>query len=145
MPRTPGDVAASANRIMTAIDEDIASGAIPASVRSFTDLQRYTDTTVYLDRVGVLDDCPQAGRDLTTAVQDEVTRRLSDPNRRWCTAGTCRYPSHDHTTTVGPNGEDLDQPIPMLCDHCRQPVHYDENLHTYRHDNPTAPACFLIH
>jgi len=73
-----------------------------------------------------------------------VSRRLSAPGRVHCTYGACAYPRHDHTTTQGPDGGDLDEPVAMFCEHCGQPAHYDEKLRRYRHDDPATPDCFLI-
>lgn len=134
-----------ADRILAAIDDDITEGALPASVRSFTDLHRYLDANDYLQSAGVPGGVTDAAIAVVGAVQDEVTRRLSAPGRRYCTHGACAYPGHDHTTTIGPDGADLDHPIPMCCNGCGQPAHHDAKLVDYRHDDPAAPDCFLIH
>lgn len=57
---------------------------------------------------------------------------------------TCTNPQHDHTTTVDRDGLTVDAPIPMTCNDCCLPTHYDETIEAYRHDDPDAPACFLI-
>jgi hypothetical protein len=56
-------------------------------------------------------------------VQDEVTRRLQAPGRPYCTFGACAYPKHDHGTTIGPDGEDVGEPVAMRCQHCGEPAH----------------------
>lgn len=142
--RTEHAISTWAQRIVTDIDSDIKAGTLPASVRSFSDLHRYLDANDYLETAGVTYDGTQDSIDRIQAVQEEVTRRLSAPGRPWCTAGRCRYPGHDHTTMVGRDGQDLATPIPMRCDHCGQPAHYDDKLGQYRHDNPAAADCFLI-
>ncbi len=145
MSPTEPDIAGYAERIMTDIDDDIAGGALPASVRSFTDLHDYLDANDYLQAAGVPYDATPATIDVIVAVQEEVNRRLADPGRPYCTYGTCHYAKHDHTTTQGPDGQELDPPVPMRCNDCGQPAHYDEKLEDYRHDDPAAPDCFLIH
>ena len=56
----------------------------------------------------------------------------------------CTNPRHDHTTTVTRDGFDT-PPIPMLCNHCGQPTHYDETIEDYQHDARTLAAdCFLV-
>ncbi|MCW6004320.1 hypothetical protein K1W54_06955 [Micromonospora sp. CPCC 205371] len=113
-------------------------------MRTFGDLHDYVDANDYLIEARVPYDGTPATVDIIVAVQDEVTRRLSAPGRPYCTHGTCTYPRHDHTTTVGADGEDLAPPAPMGCQHCHQPALYDEKLHRYRHDDPNAADCFLI-
>lgn len=139
-----------ADEIMQMIDEDIEAGTVPGSVRSFADLHDYVDANDYTltadvpwgGDIATADD--PAGVNLVNAVTDEVTRRLAAPSRKFCTYGTCNYKEHDHTTTVDRDGNDLDTPVPMLCNDCGQPTHYDEKTHEYRHDDPNAPSCFLI-
>jgi len=145
MSPTEPDIAGYAERIMTDIDDDIAGGALPASVRSFTDLHDYLDANDYLQAAGVPYDATPATIDVVVAVPEEVNRGLADPGRPYCTYGTCHYAKHDHTTTQGPDGQELDPPVPMRCNDCGQPAHYDEKLEDYRHDDPAAPDCFLIH
>ena len=144
MPPTQPDITSYAERILADIDADIDAGVLPASVRSFTNLHTYLDANDYLQTAGVPYDATPATIDVIAEVQAEVTRRLSAPGRRWCTYGTCAYPRHEHTTTVGPDGQELDQPVPMRCNDCGRPTHYDERLGDYRHDDPAAPDCFLI-
>jgi len=138
------DVARWAAHIMAAIDDDIAAGGLPASVASLTDLHDYVDANDYLQDAGVPMPTAEGGPDAIAAVQDEVSRRLSAPDRPHCTYAACAYPKHDHTTTQGPDGADLDEPVAMRCGHCALPAHYDEKLGRYRHDDPAAPDCFLI-
>ncbi len=64
--------------------------------------------------------------------------------KAFCTYGNCDNPKHDHTTPVDARGDDLPEPVAMLCNHCRLPSHYDEDLGDYQHDNPDTPDCFLI-
>jgi len=130
--------------IMAAIDDDIAEGALPGSVACFADLHDYLDANDYLQAAGVPMPTAAGGLDTVIDVEEEVSRRLSAPGRAHCTYGACAYPRHDHTTTQGPDGGDLDEPVAMFCEHCGQPAHYDEKLGRYRHDDPAAPDCFLI-
>ncbi|MFY1673970.1 hypothetical protein ACN27G_29125 [Plantactinospora sp. WMMB334] len=139
------DVHTYADLITAEIDGDIAEGALPARVRTFGELHDYVDANDYLIAAQVPYDGTPATIDVVVAVQDEVTRRLSGPGRPYCTYGACTYPRHDHTTSIGADGEDLQAPVPMRCRHCQQPSHYDEKLHRYRHDDPSAADCFLIH
>ncbi len=143
-PTPQADINRYAEHIMAAIDDDIAEGGLPGSVACFTDLHDYVDANDYLQGAGVPMPTADGGIDTIVAVQDEVTRRLSAPGRRHCTHGACPYPRHDHTTTQGPDGAELDEPIAMRCGHCGQPAHYDDKLSRYRHDDPAAPDCFLI-
>jgi hypothetical protein len=55
----------------------------------------------------------------------------------------CTNPRHDHTTTVTRDGFDT-PPIPMLCNHCGVPTHYDETIEDYQHDR-VSDDCFLVH
>jgi hypothetical protein len=83
---TPGNtqISAWADRIMTQIDEDMASGQVPPDAASFAELHDHVDANDYLDAAGVpwgtdlpgQDDDP-AGVRIVRAVQDEVTRRLA--------------------------------------------------------------------
>lgn len=58
---------------------------------------------------------------------------------------SCRNPEHDHTTPIDEATQrDLPQPVPMFCNDCARPTHYDEAVSTYVHDDPEAPGCFLI-
>ncbi|MEV6932095.1 hypothetical protein AB0M46_47460 [Dactylosporangium sp. NPDC051485] len=145
MPATDPRVAAYAAQILTDIDDSIAEGALPASVRTFTDLHTYCDANDFLTDAGVPFDGTPTGLDLTVTVQDEVTRLLQAAGRPWCSYGTCRYPGHDHTTTQAHDGSELPEPAPMHCTDCGRPAHYDTKLGDYRHDDPAAPDCFLIH
>lgn len=138
------DVKTFADHIMAEIDGDIAAGQIPGRVRTFGELHSYLDANDYLIEAQVPYDGTRATTEVIAAVEDEVTRRLSAPGRPYCTHGSCAYPLHDHTTTIGADGEDLDRPVPMRCQHCDQPAHYDAKLHRYRHDDPQAADCFLI-
>ncbi|MEV0810949.1 hypothetical protein [Micromonospora sp. NPDC050200] len=78
-------------------------------------------------------------------MQGLVVARLRAPGRTFCTHEACTFATHDHTTTQSPDGEDLHTAAPMRCRHCGQPAHYDSRLDDYRHDDPAAPDCFLIH
>lgn len=144
MPASDPRIAGWAAQILTAIDDSIAEGVLPASVRSFTDLHDYCDANDFLIDAGVPHDTTSAAIELTVAVQDAVNALLQAPDRPWCTYGTCRYPGHDHTTTVADDGSDLDTAVAMRCSHCGQPAHYDDKLRDYRHDDPDTPDCFLI-
>jgi hypothetical protein len=135
---------AYAEHIMGAIADDVAEGVLPARVRTFADLHDYLDANDYIQDAAVPCDGTQATLEVIALVQQEVTRRLSAPSRPYCTYGTCTYPLHDHTTTIGPDGEELGQSAPMRCEHCGQPAHHDDKLRRYRHDDPNAPDCFLI-
>jgi len=55
----------------------------------------------------------------------------------------CINPDHDHTTTVDREGMEVDPPIPMRCNHCYVPTHYDEGTGWYHHDDPDDDDCFL--
>jgi hypothetical protein len=46
----------------------------------------------------------------------------------------CQNPRHDHTDEDG---------APLRCPDCDQATHYDMDAEDYRHDDPTAPPCFL--
>jgi hypothetical protein len=147
MPPTDTRIGHWADLIIAAIDDDIAEGALPASVRSFTDLHDYLDANDYLQDAGVPFDATTATTatiDLTVRVQEEVNHRLQAPGRLWCTFGACRYPKHDHTTTTGDDGAQLPEPVAMRCQHCGHAAHYDEKLRWYRHDDPAVADCFLI-
>ncbi|MGI5214836.1 hypothetical protein [Plantactinospora sp. CA-290183] len=136
-------VAFYADHIMTEINGDIAEGIVPPGVGNFADLHRYLDANDYLEDAAV----PyrnQADRDLVSAVQNEVSRRLRTPGRTFCTYRRCAFNAHDHTTTVSPNGQHLDSDVPLHCGGCGQPAHYDARLEDYRHDDPAVPDCFLI-
>jgi hypothetical protein len=143
-------VTAYADEILTMVNDDIAVGQVPANVRTFDQLHRYVDANDYLEAAGVpwssdlASDSDPAGVALTIQVQNEVTRRLNTPGRRFCTYGDCNFAGHDHTTTQGPDGGELDAPVAMFCRDCGQPTHYDEKAQDYQHDDPAAPDCFLI-
>lgn len=140
MTRTITDYA---DQIMTEIDGDIAEGVIPGSVASFADLHDYVDANDYLLNIGVPwgTDDPSGTDEIWNKVTDEITRRLSAPDRKHCTHGTCSYQQHDHEE-VDESGEG--KPKPMMCRDCHQPTHYDYKVDQYRHDNPQAAACFLV-
>ena len=144
MPAPDPRIAGWATQILTAIDDSIAEGVLPATVRSITALHDYCDANDFLTDVGVPYDATNATIELIVAVQEAVNALLRTPDRPWCTYATCRYPGHDHTTTVAGDGSDLDTAVAMRCPHCGQPAHYDDKLGDYRHDNPDAPDCFLI-
>ena len=145
MPPTAIQIGHWADLIIAAIDDDIGEGALPASVRSFTDLHDYCDANTYLQDAAVPFDATTAAHELTVSVQEEVDRRLQAPGRPWCTFGACPYPRHDHTTTTGDDdGAELPEPVAMHCQHCGHAAHYDEKVHRYRHDDPTVADCFLI-
>jgi hypothetical protein len=55
----------------------------------------------------------------------------------------CTNPRHDHTTTVDRDGMDVEPPIPMRCNHCGVPTHYDETIEDYQHDR-VSDDCFLV-
>jgi hypothetical protein len=66
----------------------------------------------------------------------------------------CTNPAHDHTTTVATVRFTLGgiyqaheitypEPVPMRCNDCGQPTHYDEGCEWYIHDDPDSEACFL--
>lgn len=134
-----------AERILAAIDDDISEGTVPAGIGSFTDLHRYLDAGDYLIAAGVPYDGTKDSIDLAVAAQGLVVASLRTPGRPFCTHGTCRFAAHDHTTSQGPDGADLNAAVPLRCRHCDQPAHYDQRLDDYRHDDPAAPDCFLIH
>jgi hypothetical protein len=57
----------------------------------------------------------------------------------------CANPRHDHTTPMDEaTGMTLPAPVPMFCNDCGLPTHYDMGVETYVHDDPAAPACFLV-
>lgn len=56
----------------------------------------------------------------------------------------CTNPEHDHITPVGPEGATLTAPIPMLCNDCNLPSHYDQRIGWYQHDDGETPDCSLI-
>ena len=144
MPGTDPRIAGWAAQILTAIDDSIAEGALPTTVRSFTELHDYCDANDFLIEAEVPYDATDATIALIVAVQDAATAALRAPGRAWCTYGTCRYPGHDHTTTQDHDGNDLHAPAPMHCPDCGQPTHYDTRLGDHRHDHPDAPTCLLI-
>lgn len=144
MSATDPRIADWAKQILTAVDDSIAEGVMPATVRSFTDLHDFCDANDFLIDAGVPYDGTEATIGLIVDVQNAVTAALRAPDRPWCTHGTCRYPGHDHTTTQADDSSDPDAPLPMRCSDCGQPAHYDTRLGNYRHDNPAAPDCFLI-
>ncbi|MCX5122013.1 hypothetical protein OG992_33150 [Micromonospora sp. NBC_00362] len=133
-----------AERIVAAIDEDISAGTVPGGIGSFVDLHRYVDANDYLIVAGVPYDGTADSIDVAVAVQGLVVASLRTPGRPFCTHGTCRFAAHDHTTSQGPDGADLDAAVPLRCRHCDQPAHYDRRLEEYRHDDPAAPDCFLV-
>ncbi|MDZ5447254.1 hypothetical protein U2F26_31870 [Micromonospora sp. 4G57] len=118
---------------------------MPSGIGSFTDLHRYLDANDYLIRADVPHNDSQTSIDLTTTVRALVIARLRTPGRAVCTHGACRFAAHEHTSTQGPDGSDLEAAVPMRCRHCGQPAHHDRCLDDYRHDNPAAADCFLIH
>ncbi|PZG15605.1 hypothetical protein C1I95_19220 [Micromonospora craterilacus] len=134
-----------ADVICAAIDDDISEGVVPPGIGSFVDLHRYLDANEYLIDASVPYDGTQASLDLTNTVQNLVVARLRTPGRRFCTYGDCAFDAHDHTTVKSPDGADLDDAVPMRCQHCGQLAHYDARLEDYRHDDPAAPDCFLVH
>lgn len=144
MPAPDPRITGWAAQILTAIDDSIAEGVLPATVRSFTDLHDHCDANDFLTEADVPHDTTRAAIERTVAVQEAVNVLLRAPDRPWCTHGTCRYPGHDHTTTVAGDGSDLDTAVAMRCSHCGEPAHYDDKLRDYRHDNPDAPDCLLI-
>jgi hypothetical protein len=142
---TDEQTSAYAEHIMTAIGETVAEGALPLSARTFAALHSYLDANDFLTDAGVPMPTDPGGVDAIAAVQAEVDRRLADPARPWCTYGACDYPRHDHTTTVDRDGMSVAEPIAMLCNDCGEPTHWDEKLAEYRHDDPQAEPCFLVH
>lgn len=66
------------------------------------------------------------------------------PTATPCTAeGTaCENRSHDHLDYVDAEGNDIEQPVPMVCRDCDAPTHYDRGTDEYRHDSPAA-TCWL--
>ena len=135
-----------ADEIMTMIDEDIANGCIPLNVRCFGELHSYVDANEYTLQAQVpwgrefeTPDDP-CGLAASIDVEAEITRRLVT-RAAFCTFGDCLYPHHDHTTTLGPDGEDLATAIGLRCEECGQPAHYCRKLRIYRHDRPEAPDC----
>lgn len=62
-------------------------------------------------------------------------------------ASECTVEAHDHFGQIeaAANGGD---PVPdsdlLVCGDCGAPMHYDYGDESYHHDNPEAPACFLI-
>lgn len=74
-------------------------------------------------------------------VNHEATYALPQP---FCTHGQCDNAQHDHTTTITPTGDMVEEPIPMMCNVCGVPTHYDYTDEAYHHDNPEAAPCFLI-
>ncbi|MET7401351.1 hypothetical protein ABZS66_48505 [Dactylosporangium sp. NPDC005572] len=131
-------IAGWADQILTPIDDSIAEGALPATVRSFTalhELRRQRST--YRRRRPVRRH--RCRLELIAALQDPVTTLLQALNRPWCAYDTCRYPGHDHTTTRSDDGSDLDTRVPKPRLHCCWRAHYDDKLGDDRHDNPDAP------
>ncbi|MFG1648374.1 hypothetical protein ACGFIE_00485 [Micromonospora sp. NPDC049275] len=133
-----------ANGIIILIDNDISEGVLPLGVGSFSDLHSYLDANDYLYAEGVPYGT-EAASEITVAVQDLVEARLRTTGRPFCTYGACTFADHDHTTLHSPDGADLPAIQPMHCQHCGRPAHYDSRLDDYRHDDPAAPDCFLIH
>src|SRR5438876_7416099 len=119
------DVAAYAATIMGFIDEAISEGAIPATVRSFTQVHSYLDANDFLQHAAVPYDGSDASVTFTAAVEQEVSRRLAASTRPYCTFGRCAYRLHVHSTLTGPDGEQLWRPEPLRCTDCRHPAHYD--------------------
>lgn len=72
-----------ADKAMTMIDADIASGQVPATVRSFSELHDYVDANEYLEDVPWGTDLP-GGNDpmyLVIEVSDEISARLAARGR----------------------------------------------------------------
>jgi hypothetical protein len=134
------EVARYAATIMGFIDEAISEGAVPATVRSFTELQSYLDANEFLEHAGVPYDGSDTTLALTVDVEQEVTRRLAAPTRPYCTFGRCVYPLHDHSTLTGPGGIELSRPDPLRCADCGHTAHYDSKLRVVRHDDPLLQA-----
>jgi hypothetical protein len=130
------EVARYAATIMGFIDEAISEGAVPATVRSFTELHSYLDANGFLEHAGVPYDGGDTTVALTVDVEEEVTRRLAAPTRPYCTFGRCVYPRHDHTAVEGPDGVLATQSGPLRCLDCGQPAHDDGKLRRLRHDDP---------
>lgn len=57
----------------------------------------------------------------------------------------CGNAAHDHRTTIDRDGMPADPPIPMLCNDCGVPTHYDSTVEDYVHDDPSHGACFLAY
>lgn len=51
-----------------------------------------------------------------------------------CSPQVCKF-NHDHYDDDG---------LPLLCNDCSGPIHYNYDAEEYEHDDPYAPACFLI-
>ncbi|MGI5213328.1 hypothetical protein [Plantactinospora sp. CA-290183] len=127
------------------IDRHIAAHTLPPGIGSVCDVVRYVDLDAYLESIAPRTDDVRFGEDAIGQIKRDITRRLQAPGRPMCTYGTCTFAGHDHTTGQGPDGRELDGPIPMRCGHCGQPAHYDSRIADYRHDDPAAADCFLIH
>jgi hypothetical protein len=135
-------IAEYANHIMGEIANDIAEGRMPANVRSFSDLHTYLDANDYTPDAGIAYTGTDENLALINDVEDEVGRRLAT-RTTYCTFGACSYRHHDHSTQTGRDGESLPAPVGATCYRCGQPSHFDYRVDAYRHDDPTAPACFL--
>lgn len=59
----------------------------------------------------------------------------------------CTNPAHDHFGQIE-HAENFGEPVPaddrLRCGDCGLELHYDRGVEDYRHDDPAAPACFLV-
>lgn len=130
MSATDPRIADWARQILTAIDDTIAEGALPATARSFTDLHDHCDANDFLTDADVPYDGTDTTIELIAAVQDAVTTLLQAPTGPRARTAPAATPGHDHTTTRADDGSDLDgsdldvnvdTPVPMHCTDCGQP------------------------
>lgn len=141
-------VAEYADRIWTLIGEDVVEGVVPPTVTTFSDLHEHVDANDYTLQVGVpwgadvaTDDDP-AGVRFTNAVEDEVSRRLTEANLH----DFCPADAHDREVDPSLTAEEQKRDADGLlaCNHCSLPAFWCERTGQYHHLDPAAPACFLI-
>lgn len=148
----PAQVIKWARAVMAEITEGIAAHWIPLGLRTFADLHSYQDANMYL-----IDAAIPWGRDCATesdpdgvrfcnAVEARVTQYLGAvaDMLAYDLALKCSNPQHAHM------GEDdgmggrcsLGYELPMTCNHCRVPLHFDDADGSYVHDE-LGHGCWL--
>ncbi len=61
-----------------------------------------------------------------------------------CDPASCATETHDHTTPVDVEGNDVDPAVPMICGDCLRPAYYDYADDQYHHNQEPERGCFLI-
>jgi len=139
-----------ADEVMTAIDDCIAEGRIPADVATYSDLHSYVDANDFLLDAGVPwgTDIPE-GQDpngVWVDVENEVQRRLrvrtwAAIHARWSGLEQCHPDAHDRSVPTGPGAEHTaDDEGLLTCNACGAAMYYCHNTGWYHHVDP-GTAC----